>query len=127
MKSGDIPDANIQAIASSIDFPARNGRLSSLPPWSVRGSESNPWIQADMGYQTYVSGVVTQGDGGFGNYANWVTTLKVSTFAVNTNDEEEFVTDDYGQVKVSAVLQATCSIDILDLRPESWNDHRYTK
>ena len=126
MENGDIPDANIQAINSSIDFPARNGRLSSWPPWTVKDSESNPWIQADIGYQTYVSGVVTQGDGGYHN-PNWVTTLKVSTFEVNTNDPEEFVKYDNGQVKVSVVLQATCSIDILDLRPESWNDHRYTK
>ena len=104
MKSGDIPDANIQAIASSIHFPVRNGRLDSRPAWTVSGSVSNPWIQADIGYQTYVSGVVTQGDGGH-YQPDWVTTLKVSS-KVNINDEEEFVADDSGQVKVSVVLQA---------------------
>ena len=103
MESGDIPDANIQAIASSSNFPARNGRLDSWPAWLVPGSVSNPWIQADIGYQTFVSGVVTQGSE-YGS--DWVTTLKVSTFKANTNDEEEFVTDDNGQVKVSVVLQA---------------------
>ena len=110
MKSGDIPDANIQAIASTLRFfPARYGRLDSRtdsqPPWTVPGKVSNPWIQADVGYQTYVSGVVTQGDGGRGD-PDWVTTLKVSTFKVNINDTEEFVADDSGQVKVSVVLQA---------------------
>ena len=78
MENGDIPDANIQAIVSTYsDYPARNGRLSGTQLWSVPGSVSNPWIQADIGYQTYVSGVVTQGDGG--HYSpDWVTTLKVS-------------------------------------------------
>ena len=105
MESGDIPDANIQASTYS-HHPARNGRLSwVLPPWTAPGSVSSPWIQADIGYQTYVSGVVTQGGGGSGG-PFWVTTLKISTFEVNTNDEEEFVKDDNGQVKVSVVIQA---------------------
>ena len=95
MENGDIPDANIRASTSfSEKFPAKNGRLfgawPSMGPWSVEGTVSDPWIQADIGYQTYVSGVVTQGDGGYGSNPNWVTTLKVSTFAFNTNGTEEF-------------------------------------
>ena len=106
MRSGDIPDANIQAIASTYSsLPAINGRLDSQLPWTVPGPVSNPWIQADIGYQTYVSGVVTQGDGGY-LVPSWVTTVKVSTFEANTYDVEEFITDDNGQVKVSVVLQA---------------------
>ena len=104
MESGDIPDANIQAV--SYDFyPANNGRLNCEPPgWTLYGpSFQSPWIQADIGYQTYVSGVVTQGNGGFSDVANWVTTPKVSTFEVNTNDAEEFVKDDNGHVKVSVL------------------------
>ena len=100
MESGDIPDANIQAIPSTYNyFPARYGRLSSTPPWTVPGSVSNPWIQTDIGYQTNVYGVVTLGDGGY-LHPNWVTSLKVSTFKVSTNDTEEFVMDGNEQVKV---------------------------
>ena len=100
MKNSDIPDANIQA-STYEGHPAKNGRLfGALPPWSAPRSTSNPWIQADIGYQTNVSGVVTQGDEGWGNVPDWVTTLKVSTFKVNTTNVEEFVTDESGEVKV---------------------------
>ena len=104
MKSGDIPDANIQAVSYNY-YPAHKGRLNDEPScWSLLGSRfQSPWIQADISYQTYVSGVITQGDGGFGGNANWVTSLKVSTFGVNTNDTEEFVKDGNGQVKVSVL------------------------
>ena len=104
MKSGDIPDANIQAVSYNY-YPAHKGRLNDEPScWTLNGDRfQSPWIQADIGYQTYVSGVVTQGDGGVGDVANWVTSLKVSTFEVNTNDTEEFVTDDNGKVKVSVL------------------------
>ena len=99
MENGDIPDANIRASTYfSENFLPQNGRLFGTwpptKPWTVEGTVSDPWIQADIGYQTYVSGVVTQGGGGYGSSPNWVTTLKVSTFAVNINDAEEFVTDD---------------------------------
>ena len=114
MESGDIPDANIQASTYYVN-PAKNGRLSlDLCPWSAAGSVSNPWIQADIGYQTYVSGVITQG--GCGLNPDWVTTLKISTFEVNTNDAEEFVTDDSGQVKASVLLNML--IGKLRLEPE---------
>ena len=104
MKSSAIPDANIQAYSYDL-YPANKGRLDGEPPvWTLFGYRfQSPWIQADIGYQTYVSGVVTQGDGGFGDEANWVTSLKVSTFEVNTNDVEEFVKDDNGEIKVNVL------------------------
>ena len=93
MENGDIPDENIQALAIySSSYPAHNGRLNSASSvyWAARGSTQEPWIQADIGYQTYVSGVATQGvpDG------CWTTSIKVSTFYMTTNDNEMYVSED---------------------------------
>jgi len=97
MENGDIPNENIQA--SSIydsNYAAWNARINGLSPW-VAGNEDNAWIQADIGYQTFVSGVVTQGGG---RIHRWVTSMKVSTFATSTEDTEVFVTNELGDVMV---------------------------
>ena len=58
-----------------------NGRLDGVNGignvWRVDGYVENPWIQADIGYQTYVSGVVTQGCGN-DVYICWTTKIHVS-------------------------------------------------
>ena len=107
MKNGDIPDVNITASSefilpkNSMDGEgngyAREARLNRRSCWRAKlSSTKKPWIQADIGYQTNVSGVVTQGDGGIGP-EDWVKTLKVSTFFKSTNDTEIFVKDDPGK------------------------------
>ena len=102
MKSGEIPDVNIKASSFYDTRPPEYGRLDAPTSWTIGISVSSPWIQADIGYQTNVSGVITQGAGGGGRVANWVTSLKVSTFKINdTGDAEEFVRDDNGLVKVN--------------------------
>ena len=80
------------------NFPARDARLNGVSCW--RGAGTAPWIQADIGHQTNISGVVTQGDGGVG-HEHWVTKIKVSTFLMSTNDAEVFVADGDGNVIVS--------------------------
>ena len=98
MENGDIPDEKIIASAELIDQKgtenesghARQARLNGKFCWRAKRSEVKPWIQADIGYQTYVSGVVTQGDGEVGG-PDWVKTMKVSTFFVSENDAEVFV------------------------------------
>ena len=113
MESGDISDGNI--IASSKKIAKANNknangypheaRLKGSSCWRARFDDNNsdgsnyPWIQADIGYQTNVSGVVMQGDGGVGD-PDWVETMKVSTFCKCANDTEVYVKDDSGQVKV---------------------------
>ena len=85
MENGDIPDGNIQASSAYYPgYPEWHARLNGGSCWSARGATS--WIQADIGYQTYVSGVVTQGDGRVGD-PHWVTLIKVSTFPLSSNNE----------------------------------------
>ena len=98
---GDIPNENIQASDHHANHDAWKGRLNGTSLWIVKGDRVNPWIQADIGYQTFVSGVITQGDGDQkDNKPDWVTTFKVSTFKISTSDEEVFVSDEDGSVKV---------------------------
>ena len=67
-------------------------------------SDSQPWIQADIGYQTHISGVVTQGEGDHGGDSDWIKSIKVSTFYMTTSDEEIFVKDLGGEIKVNKFL-----------------------
>ena len=97
METGSIPNENIQASSVYGSFYAWMARLNGNF-WAANLNDVQPWIQADLGYQTYVSGVVTQGDG---SYKNWVTSLKVSTFKMRTNGTEIFVKDPSGQIMVN--------------------------
>ena len=99
MENGDIPDENIRASHERIKNPAKKGRLNGPSFWSTHQYRSvQPWIQADIGYQTPIFGVATQGRK---NGKEWVTSLMVSTFLVNTSDEEVFIKDTKGNAMVS--------------------------
>ncbi|XP_072017455.1 lactadherin-like [Amphiura filiformis] len=92
MTNNTIPDENI--IASS-EYHSTNaaskGRLHGPSCWAAAFDQTGPiWIQADIGYQTYVSGVITQGGDHY-----WVTSFKVSTF-VTTSANEMFVENQNG-------------------------------
>ena len=90
--NGDIPDSNIQASHGS-----SKGRLNGSPFHSI--VTGKPWVEADIGYRTCVSGVVTQGDGHSGTAADWVTLFLVSTSQCS-NTTQVFVKEN-GQAKVS--------------------------
>ncbi|XP_072017070.1 neuropilin-1-like [Amphiura filiformis] len=96
MENGTIPDGNIQASSEykSI-YSASKGRLNGeLSSWHAAPFQTGPiWIQADIGILTYVSGVITQGDGYINKAgADYVTSFKVSTFLI-TGANEVFVED----------------------------------
>ena len=96
MENGDIPDGNIQASSYySGAYPPHNGRLNGGSYWYAY-KDNQPWIQADIGYQTYVSGVATQGGSGCCR----VTSFNVSTFYMTTDDDEMYISEDSGIVKV---------------------------
>ena len=109
MENGDIPDENIEAYGTTSrcfptadDCKPQQARLNGLKSWIGDSLQQPPfvWIQADIGYQTSVSGVVTQGNGNTINI-DWVSSIKVSTFSTSTDDEEVFVKDEQGEVIVS--------------------------
>ena len=125
VENGDIPDGNIQASSIYLykHHHAHEGRLNAGSFWAVEGSTHQPWIQADVGYQTHVSGVATQG---FLNM--WVTSIKVSTFYVTTADDEIFVSDGEGIAKVNiTVLLQICSTTIVILVESKLNKNKTNK
>ena len=98
MENGDIPDGNIQASSEhSSNFQARYGRLNGPRYWTT--SIPLSWIQADLGYQTFVAGLITQGNNG----NEYVTSFKVSTFSMTTFDDEIYVSDQDGVEKVNMI------------------------
>ena len=103
MENGDIANENIKASSKYSDnFSSERARLNGNSFWVAAASDTQPWIQADIGYQTYVSGVVTQGEGiTSDNEIDWVTSIKVSTFCMAGIDGEVFVKDANGTAKVS--------------------------
>ena len=104
MENGDIQDKNIRASSEVDNHNAWQARLNyGLYAWAGTG-EQQPWIQADIGYQTYVSGVVTQGDGDFDSGNDYVSSITVSTFLLSGSAEEVFVKDRQGEVKVSELI-----------------------
>ena len=99
-----IPDENI--LASSSPRAARSpthARLNGYSWWKSAGIVSE-WIQADIGYQTYVSAVITQGKVAEVDPSNpeWVTLFQISTFLTSSSDiaEQIFIKDDEGNVIV---------------------------
>ena len=92
MESGDIQDENIEASSWELDgqpYDASINTLDANRKWSANGIIYELWIQADIQYHTYVSGVLTQGEGG-----DWITSYTVSTFIENV---ETFVKNEYGR------------------------------
>ena len=107
VENGDIPDGNISASDHITKYEPWKARLNGEGFGACYGYDVEPWIQADVGNQIHVSGVITQGDGGIGsgNTEDWVTSLKVST-KMTPHDDEVFVTEN-GTVKVSVITLKT--------------------
>ena len=97
MMNEDIPNENIQASSElSSNYVAGNARLNGQSFWATDREYINPWIQADIGYQTWVSGIITQGGG-----PSYVTFLKISTFSISISDAEVFIDDGIENVMVN--------------------------
>ena len=89
LEDSSIPDENITA---SSNFEAEGGytgvstpsgaRLNKIPPdgppigaWHPASTDTEPWIQVDLGSPTYVTGVLMQGRQD--HTGQWVTKYKV--------------------------------------------------
>ena len=90
----DIPDGIQASSAYSSAYAAWKARLNGPYTWcEISSGCIFSWIQANSGYQTSVSGVVTRGSGGYGGDYR-VRLMKVSTFERRSEDMEIFITDD---------------------------------
>ncbi|KAK3737793.1 hypothetical protein QZH41_004839 [Actinostola sp. cb2023] len=96
MQSGAIPDARINGIASSMyndKHAPSHGRLGQPGAWSARNSRVDEWIQVDLGQDTKVAGIATQGRT---NEGQWVKKYKLQY----SSDGKTF--KDYKEGKVFA-------------------------
>ena len=104
MESGAIPNSAITASSQDLWATAAHGRLNGARFWTPSPLDAEPWIQADIGYLTNVSGVITQGNGGIST-DNWVTSLKVSTSVDTEHDTLVFIQAiDTGTDKVNNII-----------------------
>ncbi|XP_030838780.1 lactadherin-like [Strongylocentrotus purpuratus] len=81
VEDGRIPDSSL---TSSSD-KAYNGRLNNVTgagAWVAAAADSNSWVKVDLGEDTLVTGVITQG---WHNEASWVTSFQISYSRDNTN------------------------------------------
>ena len=104
MEDKTIPDENIRASSGkSTKRHITDARLNGDSWWRSVGIVSE-WIQADIGYQTYVSAVITQGqEEEDPSISDWVTLFQISIFLTsNTDAEQIFIKDDEGNVMVSS-------------------------
>ncbi|KAK3738383.1 hypothetical protein QZH41_017222 [Actinostola sp. cb2023] len=74
MQSRAIPDNRISA--SSSQQPAIAARLQSVLSWCAYSSDSNPYLQIDLGSDHVVCAVATQGNNAVDQ---WVTSYRIST------------------------------------------------
>ena len=103
MASGAIPDSSITASSyhhdSDWDRLPKYARLYSYRIWASAGSDSQPWIQVDLGSGHRVTGLQTAGNNVTGTLAYWMEQIKVK---VGMNEENlVFIESTEGQPKVS--------------------------
>ncbi|XP_071801339.1 retinoschisin-like [Asterias amurensis] len=85
LEDGSIPDESLSASSNwegRDKSTAAGGRLNKTSPntliigaWCPMVSDTNQWIQVNLGYSTYVTGVLTQGR--YSGSPQWVTKYKV--------------------------------------------------
>ncbi|XP_022106177.1 uncharacterized protein LOC110987618 [Acanthaster planci] len=84
VEDGTIPDERMTA-SSVLEDPlghssAHSARLNNQQAWSPMSTDTHPWIQVNLGSDTVVTGVVTQGGGlahDGSTQRHWVETYKV--------------------------------------------------
>ncbi|XP_038061064.1 lactadherin-like [Patiria miniata] len=127
MEDWTIPDDRITASSSSGDKLAKKGRLNNNNAWQA-ASETNAWIEVDLGESTVVSGVITQG--AFGWY---VKHYKVA-YKKQPSSDYEYVMDGNGDNKVfignfdvhtpvSNMFDESVSATVVRIEPNKWHHH----
>ena len=132
MASGDIPDSSINASSyqnPSTKFPRKPefARLGfnfpdetvggiHYPPvryWGNDASDKNPWIQVDLGSNSTVTGLQTEGNKGKHLWEYWVQQVKVQ---IGTAPENlSFIDDGSGASNMSKVDSLGNSVESFKL------------
>ncbi|XP_022083709.1 retinoschisin-like [Acanthaster planci] len=99
MEDGTITDSQISASSSQTYFNAREARLNVGASWAARSTDTNPWIEVDLGESRVVSGVTTEGYAYQTSVCYCVTKYKVA-YQKQPSSDRVHVTDLNGNVTV---------------------------
>ncbi|XP_035673289.1 uncharacterized protein LOC118413828 isoform X1 [Branchiostoma floridae] len=142
MESGAIPDGHITASSTHPDCATSKARLHSREEsrtsqggwagaWCANGPlNTNQWLQVDVGAETTVAGVITQGRNVGGN--QWVTSYKLrfsrdgstwSTYLDNLGREKVFSGNSDQDTEVRHLLDPPVTARYVRFWPQTWNSY----
>ncbi|XP_035673306.1 lactadherin-like [Branchiostoma floridae] len=142
MQSGAIPDDHITASSTHPHCATSKARLHSLEEsltsqggWAgawcaAHPLNTNQWLQVDMGAETTVAGVITQGRPGASN--QWVTSYKLrfsrhgttwSTYQDKLGREKVFSGNSDRHTEVRHLLEPPVTARYVRFWPQTWNWH----
>ncbi|XP_035673293.1 uncharacterized protein LOC118413830 [Branchiostoma floridae] len=142
MESGAIPDGHITASSTHPDCATSKARLHSREEsrtsqggwagaWCANGPlNTNQWLQVDVGAETTVAGVITQGRPGSSN--QWVTSYKLrfsrdgvtwSTYLDKLGRERVFPGNSDQDTEVRHLLDLPVTARYVRFWPQTWNSH----
>ncbi|XP_078572332.1 lactadherin-like [Branchiostoma floridae x Branchiostoma japonicum] len=141
MRSGAIPDSHITASSTHPHCPTSKARLHSVQTdrsqdgWAAAwcaGSgqiDANQWLQVDLGTETKVAGVITQGRGG-NSAQQRVTSYKLGfstdgstwhTYTDNLGRQKVFSGNYDDNTEVRHLLDSAITARYVRFMPQTWN------
>ncbi|XP_035673301.1 lactadherin-like [Branchiostoma floridae] len=131
MESGAIPDGYITASTTHQVCATSEARLHSSQAWCANNPlNTNQWLQVDVGAETTVAGVITQGRPGSSN--QWVTSYKLrfsrdgvmwSTYLDKLGRERVFPGNSDQDTEVRHLLDLPVTARYVRFWPQTWNSH----
>ncbi|XP_078586390.1 uncharacterized protein LOC144868271 isoform X2 [Branchiostoma floridae x Branchiostoma japonicum] len=141
MESGAIPDGHITASSTHPHCATSKARLHSLEEsrtsqggwagaWCANPLNTNQWLQVDVGAETTVAGVITQGRPGSSN--QWVTSYKLrfsrdgitwSTYLDKLGRDRVFSGNSDRDTEVRHLLEPPVTARYVRFWPQAWNSH----
>ncbi|XP_035673288.1 adipocyte enhancer-binding protein 1-like isoform X11 [Branchiostoma floridae] len=134
MESGAIPDGHITASSqyNTGSCATSKGRLHSQEgagAWCSAQNNNQQWLQVDVGAETTVAGVITQGRAGADQ---WVTSYKLrfsrdgstwSTYLDNLGRDRVFSGNFDRDTEVRHLLEPPVTARYVRFWPQAWNSH----
>ncbi|PFX33163.1 Neuropilin-2 [Stylophora pistillata] len=131
MENKEIPDANINVSSQlDADHSAKEARLNSKGGWSALNNNFNQWLQVNIGYNSQVTGVATQGMTG---NDQWVSRYRIQyssdgvTFEFYNSTEDSsakvFYGNKNGDTVVYNMLRPPITARYIRLIPVEWHNH----
>ncbi|XP_035673302.1 EGF-like repeat and discoidin I-like domain-containing protein 3 [Branchiostoma floridae] len=143
MESGAIPDGHITASTTHPDCATSKARphsreesLTSQGGWAgawcaAHPLNTNQWLQVDVGAETTVAGVITQGRSG-DTHQQWVTSYKLrfsrdgstwSTYLDKLGREKVFSGNTDQDTEVRHLLDPPVTARYVRFWPQTWTGH----